>query len=75
MTITFYTRADCHLCEDARAELDRLRFVYDAIDIDADPDLARRYGERVPVIEAGGRVLAEGNLTGVPLRALLKKAR
>jgi len=75
MSVTFYTRVGCHLCEDARAELDRLGVAYDAVDVDEDPDLQRRYGERVPVIEAGGRVVAEGNLTGVPLRALLKKAR
>jgi glutaredoxin len=73
--VAFYTRAGCHLCEDARDELDRLGVTYDAIDVDADPDLAARYGKRVPVIEVAGRTIAEGNLSGVRLAKLLKKAR
>ena len=41
--VTLYTRADCPLCEDARALLDALAgelgFVVEAVDIDADREL------------------------------------
>ena len=47
-TVTLYTRAGCHLCEEAervlRAEQARSGFRLDAVDVDADPELARRYG-------------------------------
>ena len=48
MTITLYTRAGCHLCEEAervlRAEQAARPFRLELVDIDRDPELARRYG-------------------------------
>jgi glutaredoxin len=59
--LIFYTRAGCHLCEDAQAVLraahsrrDVVDFALRVVDIDADPDLARRYGVRVPVVAIDG---------------------
>jgi hypothetical protein len=47
-------KAGCHLCEQAEAELDRLRRRYphrlERVDISADAELTRRYGERIPVL-------------------------
>jgi uncharacterized membrane protein len=57
ITVTLYTRQNCHLCEDAKTDLLALqsevphRLV--EIFIDDNPDLFRQYGDRVPVIEAG----------------------
>jgi hypothetical protein len=57
LTVTLYTRRDCHLCDVARADLESLgeetphRVV--EIDIDSDPLLARKFGEKVPVVEVG----------------------
>ena len=57
--ITFYTRTGCHLCEEARAVLERvcaeLGEDYDEIDIDSDPALAGRFGDEVPVTFVDGR--------------------
>ncbi len=52
--ITLYGRPGCHLCEDARAALDRVGEPYDEVDIESDDDLLRRYLERIPVVTADG---------------------
>jgi glutaredoxin len=53
-----YTRAGCHLCQDAEAVLVRARadtpFELRLVDVDADPELADRYGVRVPVVAIDG---------------------
>jgi glutaredoxin len=52
--VTLYTRAGCHLCDDAKqviaAARARTDFDYEELDIDADPELRRLYNEEVPVI-------------------------
>jgi glutaredoxin len=57
--VTLFTRAGCHLCDDAKRVIDaaRLRagFDYQERDIDADPELLRLYNEEVPVIAIDGR--------------------
>ena len=57
--VTLYTRAGCHLCDDAKSVLaaagSRAQFDYEERDIDADPELRRLYHEEVPVIAIDGR--------------------
>lgn len=57
--VTLYTRAGCHLCEEAKRVLiearQRAEFDYEERDIDRDPDLLRQYNEEVPVIAIDGR--------------------
>jgi glutaredoxin len=61
VTITLYSRPGCHLCDDARAALQRLhaRFAFDLreVDITGDDDLHRRYLERIPVVALDGEEL------------------
>ncbi len=56
LQLTLYGRAYCHLCTDMRDALEPLRrefpFVLCEVDVDADPDLESRLGERVPVLVA-----------------------
>jgi len=56
--VTLYTRAGCHLCDDAKRVLadarGRASFDYEEIDIDRDPELVRRYNDEVPVIAIDG---------------------
>ena len=70
--VTLYTRRGCHLCEDAEAVLraarERTRFALRLVDIDADPELAGRYGVRVPVVAIDG---VEHFQYEVPARELL----
>ncbi len=59
--VTLYGRAGCHLCDDARTVLERLRrrvpFALTEIDIEADEVLHARYLERIPVIALDGEEL------------------
>jgi len=59
--VVLYGRPGCHLCDDARAVLERLRgelgFVLTERDIEADPALLRAYLERIPVVALDGEEL------------------
>src|SRR5512138_2235890 len=61
VTVTLYTRKGCHLCEQAKADLDSLREQYPhrlvEIDIESDPALLKKYMIEIPVIEAGPYIL------------------
>jgi glutaredoxin len=56
--VTLYTRAGCHLCDEAKKVLDaargRVEFTLEILDIDADPELRRLYDVEVPVIAIDG---------------------
>jgi len=60
-TVTLFGRPDCHLCEEARAVLERVRaahpFALEEVDIDADDELFKRYLERIPVVALDGEEL------------------
>jgi len=59
-----YVREGCHLCEQFLLELSLdlgpAVEVVPVVDVDEDPDLAIRFGLRVPVLAAGSTVLCEG---------------
>jgi glutaredoxin len=73
--VTLYTRVGCHLCEEAervlRQEQAAAGFGLDLVDIDRDPELARRYGVRVPVVAVNGQDLFEYEVPVDLLRARL----
>jgi len=74
-TVTLYTRLGCHLCEHAeqvlRAEQETIPFALVTVDVDGDPELARRYGARVPVVAVEGVELFEYEVPPDLLRAHL----
>lgn len=76
--VTLYTRKNCHLCDQARADLDSLRLEFPhelvEIDIDTDPILEERYKEIVPVAQVGPYKL-EALFTLIDLRVALAAAR
>ena len=57
--VVLYTRAGCHLCDEAKAQLRELRrkaaFTLREVDIDQDPELRQRYNDEVPVVFIRGR--------------------
>ena len=60
--VTLYTRPGCHLCDDARAVVERvcaeLGESFTEVDISAGPDadrLTAAYGEEIPVTFVDGR--------------------
>jgi len=75
--VVVYTREDCHLCVEAIETVERVaasvsRSVeIETIDIDADPDLRKRYGERVPYVTVDGRPQFKYRVDPDDLRALL----
>ena len=73
--VTLYTRRGCHLCEEAERVLRREQavtpFRLELVDIDRDPELARRYGVRVPVVAVDGRDLFEYEVPADLLRVHL----
>ena len=62
-TVTLYTRPGCHLCDDARAALERLRaqveFELHEVDIETDDKLHAAYLERIPVICLDGEHVSD----------------
>ena len=56
--VTLYGKPDCHLCDDARAVLERVRrdhgFELVERDITTDDALHRAYLERIPVVVIDG---------------------
>lgn len=66
-------REDCHLCEVAQRELDRLGVRYEVVDIDDDPELEQRYNEDIPVVLYGETELARAPIEPVALRRTLER--
>jgi glutaredoxin len=60
-TLTLYSRPGCHLCDEARAALERVRarapFALREVNIETDDALHSRYLERIPVITLGDEEL------------------
>jgi hypothetical protein len=74
-----YTRAGCHLCEEARGQLERAqrqyRFALEMIDVDTEAGLAETYGSEVPVVMVEGKVRFRGRVNGALLERLLEALR
>ena len=69
--VVLYTRAGCHLCDDAKELLEAHRIAPECIDIDADPALRERFDTCVPVVEFDGKIRFRGRVDPVLLRRLL----
>jgi glutaredoxin len=61
--VTLYGKPGCHLCDDAREVVERVRaehpFDLREVDVSLDPGLNREYGERIPVLSVDGEELFE----------------
>ena len=59
-TIQLYSKADCHLCDEAEVLLDglarRVPFKIEVVDVERDPVWRSLLGEHVPVVDVGGGV-------------------
>jgi glutaredoxin len=73
-SVVMYTRQGCHLCEQAWQQLEiarqRYHFALSQVDVDEDEQLAREYGECVPVVVVDGRVRFRGIINPVLLKRL-----
>jgi glutaredoxin len=77
--LTLYGRPGCHLCDEMRAGLLALQsdlgYGLAEIDVDGDPELARRYGHLVPVLMLGDVEVCHFFLDPEALRAHLARLR
>ena len=77
--LDFYTRQDCHLCDEALAVLDRIRrhhpFELSIIDLDreAPEDKRKAYDWEVPVVELDGRKIMKYRIDEARLLRLLEQ--
>jgi glutaredoxin len=66
MTLTIYSRPGCHLCEEMKAVVERVKveraFELREVDISGDAELERRYGTDIPVLELDGKKIAKFRL-------------
>ena len=76
-TLTLYGKPGCHLCDDARAAVERVTARRDVpleqVDISRDPVLYKRYGERIPVLEMDGETVFEFFVDEVDLERRLDR--
>jgi hypothetical protein len=71
---TVYSRPECGLCDELIVELAPLLGPVDrvmVVDISGDPELERRYGQRIPVLLADGEFVCAHRLDADRVRALL----
>jgi glutaredoxin len=76
--VTLYGRPGCHLCDEARDALERIRadmggraFTLVEIDIEGDEELFKRYLERIPVVCLDGEELFDYHVDEAALRRRL----
>ena len=76
--VTLYSKPGCHLCDDARAVIERvcadLGESYDEISILDDPALLERYAEEIPVTLVDGKQHDFWRVSEERLRAALGRS-
>jgi hypothetical protein len=75
--LTLLYREDCGLCEEMLAELEALgRRIplppLEQVEVDSDPELARRHGLHIPVLLLDGTVVCRTRLDSEELSRLLR---
>ncbi len=77
--VTFYTKAGCHLCEDARDLLEDIAegtdYALTEIDIRADIAVFDLYRYRIPVIVINQETLLEGRIDAHELARAFQQAK
>jgi glutaredoxin len=76
MKVEIYTKADCSLCEEAKAVVDKVRrrisFECEEIDITTSDELYQRYRYDIPVIRVDGKFAFRHRVTEVELEERLR---
>ena len=77
--VTVLSKQDCHLCRIVYRMAQRLQqdmaFDLSKVDIDTDPHLATRYGNRLPVVLIDQVESLSGKMTERDLRRAIQRAR
>jgi glutaredoxin len=73
--LVLYGRAGCHLCDDARAVLQRVGEPFAEVDIETDDALLAAYLERIPVVAVDGEEAFDFFVDEGALRERLDRVR
>jgi glutaredoxin len=73
MSLVLYGKPGCHLCDDARAVLERVGAPFAEVDITSDDARHAAYLERIPVVTLDGEERFEYFVDEAALRRLLDK--
>ena len=77
--LVLYTRADCPLCHEMQAVIERVArempLALELVDVDGDPALAAAYGHEIPVLAINGRRAFAVRVDAGALRARLARER
>ncbi len=73
--LVLFGKPGCHLCDDARAVLERVGEPFTEVDITTDDALHAAYLERIPVVTLDGREHFELFVDEAALRRLVDKVR
>ncbi|WP_338742580.1 glutaredoxin family protein [Haloplanus salilacus] len=80
VSITLYTRENCHLCDEALTTIRRVAdetgtgVDVETIDVDTDPQLRAEYGDRVPYVVVDGRPAFKYRIDDEEIRSLFAEA-
>ena len=77
-TVTLYTKEGCHLCEEARTVIERVRkdvsFAVEEVYLQENDDAFAAYRESIPVVTVNGALAFKFRVDEKRLRALLVAA-
>jgi hypothetical protein len=78
IALRLLSRPGCHLCEEMREEVDRVLaddpHSWEIVDVDSDDELARRWGDTIPVLFVNGRFFARIRVPRLAARLRLLRA-
>jgi glutaredoxin len=76
--VVLYSKPECHLCDVAKEDLQRLRaeveFDLEVVDIRSDPELYETYKEQIPVVWINGRKAFKYHIEPERFVRLVKRA-
>jgi glutaredoxin len=75
--VLFYTKPGCHLCDEARREIERAdcsgQYTFEEVNILCDPELQRRYSTEIPVVLINGTHAFKHRLTAEDFRRAIQR--
>ena len=79
MRLTIYSKPGCHLCDEMKAVIHRIRpnfeFALEEVDISTDGALDARYGLEIPVLTIDDKKVAKYRISEAELRKAIETRR
>ena len=76
--LTLLSRSGCHLCDEMRRQVEAIladvERQWEEVDVDSDPELARRYGAEIPILFVNGHLFAKIRLPRLAAALRLRRA-